>query len=465
MTLTLAPSRSKRLTVSSLVAHWRAPRISLLSLLLLALPATLQAQLPAGTTDASSSSQPQQQDPLRAQASAALDQRDYPTALKLLTTLAEKNPTDAHLLYDLAFTQESLDQTAAAADSYRRAIAADPKFFEPHLSLGLLLARQNQSKDAREELATAVTLTTADPLLRARAYRALARLDQHATPPNPAAASEELLAALKLSPETTDDILLSAELAEATNDLPTAEATYRRLLAADPTSSDALAALVHILLRQNKPAEAEALLTTALSQHPDDITLNAQLANVYAAQDKLAQAIPLVEKLHAAHPTDAALTRLLARLYSRNQQYLQSEPLYAALSAANPQDATLLDDRADALIHLHRPADAVPLLKKALSQPNGFQSKDEFGTAASHLAFAASEANDPTTTLQAIAIRDNMLPQSPASIFLAATAHDKLHHVKEATELYEKFLSVANEKFPDEEWKARHRLVTLAHMK
>ncbi len=78
--------------------------------------------------------------PLRVQANAALDQHDYPTALKLLTTLTTQNPTDAHLLYDLAFTQESL-RPPAAAETYRRAIIADPKFFKPHLALSLLLAR------------------------------------------------------------------------------------------------------------------------------------------------------------------------------------------------------------------------------------------------------------------------------------------------------------------------------------
>jgi hypothetical protein len=66
--------------------------------------------------------------------------------------------------------------------------------------------------------------------------------------------------------------------------------------------------------------------------------------------------------------------------------------------------------------------------------------------------------------LQALAIRDKLLPQSPSSLFLAAIAHDKLHHVKEARDMYKQFLSVANGKFPNEEWQARHRLITLEHM-
>ena len=136
------------------------------ALLLSAMPA--QAQLPAGTTDATQP-QSQKEDPLLTQANEALDKHDYPTALKLLTTLTEKNPKDAHLLYDLASTQDALAetpaQTATAEATYRRAIAADPKFFDPHLALGLLLARNGKLAPARAELVQATTLTTDNPLL------------------------------------------------------------------------------------------------------------------------------------------------------------------------------------------------------------------------------------------------------------------------------------------------------------
>jgi Flp pilus assembly protein TadD len=423
----------------------------------------LHAQLPAGTTDTTTPQAQSQaeQDPLRDQASALLDQRDFPAALKLLNTLAAKYPTDAHLLYDLGFTQESLDQTSNAAETYRRAAAADPKYFEPHLSLGLLLARSGQHDPARAELLTATTLTpSADPALKARAWRALARLDQASRPVD---AGNELLEAMKISPETPDDIILSGDLAEASNDLPAAEAAYRRLLSADPQNPAATSALVHLLEREKKSDQAEALLTAALAKNPDDPTLNAQLASLYDSQNQPEKAIPLIEKLHTASPSDPTLTRLLAHLYSSNSQFDKAAPLYATLTTAYPNDPTLVTDRADALIHLKQFAEAEAILKRTVAEPSAFPTKDDLGLAASHLAFAASSNEDPATTLQALAIRDKVLPQSPSSLFLAATAHDKLHQVKQARDLYKQFLSVANNKFPDEEWQARHRLVTLEH--
>lgn len=421
------------------------------------------AQLPAGTRDATAAPQ---QDPLRTQAADALAKQDYATAVKLLTTLADKNPKDAQVLYNLGLAQDALAETPAQAAeaeaTYRRAITAAPNLLEPHLALGLLLARSGKTSEAHTEMAAAAAVPNGDPSLRARAYRAMARIDQSS---NPSGASDELLAALKLSPETPDDILLTGELAAANNDPAAAEAAYRRLLTADPDNAQATAALVHLLLQQRKPDQAEPLLTAALAKHPDDPTLSSQLASLYESQNKPDKALPIVDKLHASHPQDAAITRLLARLYVRDQQYEKALPLYASLVAASPNDPTLLDDQADTLIRMKRSSEAEPLLQRAVANPQAFPTPEAFGVAASHLAFAATNNNDPATVLHALELRAKVLPPSPSTIFLAAAAHDKLHQVKEASDLYKQFLTVAKGQFPDEEWEARHRLIALEHMK
>ncbi len=433
---------------------------------LLFLGVALHAQLPPGTTDASSSSQTQAtqqaEDPLRTEAAQALEHQDFRGALKLLTTLADKYPTDARVLFDLASAQDALDQTTPAEQTYRRAIAADPAYLEPHLALGLLLARNNRPPEARSELQAATTLNTADPGLKARAFRALAHLDRTS---NPAEARDALLSAIRLTPETADDTLLSADLAQQAQDPASAEAAYRRLLARTPNDPAATSALAHLLLAQGKAAEAEPLLVAALSAHPDDPALSAQLATLYLHGNKPEQATALLDKLHAANPNNPAVTRLYARLLSQSGQYDRSEPLFAALSSQTPADPTLLDDHADDLIHLKRYAEAQQLLQHAVANPAAFPTREDLAAATSHLAFAASQNNDPSGTLRALDLRATILPQSPSSLFLAATAHDKLHHLKQASELYKQFLSVANGMFPDEEWEARHRLIALDHMK
>ncbi len=267
-----------------------------LSLLLAAIPACAQYNLPAGTktADEATSTAPDTTAPQRAAAEDALAKQDYATAQKLLTALTTQHPKDARALFDLGFAEDALDHTAAAETAYRQAIAVDPTQLEAHLGLGLLLARQNSDDAARNDFASAITLTPqADPAnQKAQAYRALAKLDQTSSP---ATALDALLNALKLSPETPDDTLLAAELAESNGDPAAAEAAYRKLLAASPGAIGPTTALAHLLTREQKLPEAEALLNAALKQNPNDPALNAQLASVYGAEGKPEHALPMLE--------------------------------------------------------------------------------------------------------------------------------------------------------------------------
>src|SRR5215469_14722513 len=170
----MAEARHHRIDLVTARPRLVAASLSLIFSTALFTARTTQAQLPAGTRDAAS--QPQQ-DPLRSQAAEALAKQDYATAAKLLSALAEKNPNDAQVLYNLGSAHDALDQTPAAEATYRRAITANPNLLEPHLALGLLLARTGHSSDAHTELAAAAAIPNGDPALRARAYRALARLD------------------------------------------------------------------------------------------------------------------------------------------------------------------------------------------------------------------------------------------------------------------------------------------------
>ncbi len=435
------------------------------------------------------------------QANDALAAADYPAALKILTALNAQTPNDPQVLYNLGFTLEALKTEPAATTAptdptpatitpeacYRAAIVADPNFPAARVALGLLLARtsapgQSHAAEARSELLAATTIPDAESALKARAFRALARLDLNgnglsgndskSSQPNPAAASNDLLAALKLTPEQPEDVLLSAQIAQAAGDLPEAERAYRRYLALPGHQADAqaTASLAHVLLAQHHPAEAEAILIPALAANPGNPSFTAQLAEAYLVsgdQAKIAEAAPLVEALHASIPTNSAITRMLARIYLETGHPDQADPLYASLldAQADHPDPTLLDDRAEVLLRLHRPAEAEKLLKQAVASPSAFPNPDAFADAATHLAFAAAEIDDPKITLQALALRARVQQPSPSSLFLEATANDDLHQTGKAVELYRQFLAVAKGSFPDQESQARQRLAELQHVK
>ena len=386
-------------------------------------------------------------------AEAAMAKSDWKTAETKLDLWLPQHPADARALFDAGYVADAQNRSADAESLYRRATAADPNSFEAHLSLGLLLARQGKDQDARPELTTATTLDAGDAgvATKARAWRALARIDQAS---DPTAASDDLLEALKISPETPADTLLAASLADQSGEYEAAEAAYRRVLAADAKSEPAQAGLAHVLIARKQYPEAETLLRAALDQAPDDPTLTAQLATVLAAQDK-AEALPLIQKLHDAHPKDLAITSMLAAVLADAGDYAGSDHYDTTLLAATPSDPALLIAHGQNLIHLLRYAEAFTAFNKATELAPGN------ADAWSGLAFSASRTSQPAVTLHALTMRSKLLPEVPSTYFLWATAYDNLHQRGQAANYYELFLNASAGKFPQQEWQARQRLKLL----
>ncbi len=391
-------------------------------------------------------------------AEAAIGKSDWKTAETKLDTWLAAHPQDARALFDAGYVADAQNRLEDAAGLYQRAVDANPKSFEARLSLGLLLARQGKLDEAHKELETATTLDPGDAgaALKARAWRALARIDEPGPgrPGDAQAASNELLEALKLTPETADDTLMAASLAESQGQYDAAESAYRRLLAKDPKSGPANAGLAHLLIAQKKYPEAETLLRTALEQSPDDPALTAQLATVLAAQDK-AEALPLLEKLHTEHPKNVAITHMLAEVLSQAGDFAGSDKLYQALLAATPEDPALLVAHGQNLVEQAKFAEALTVFTKA-TELDGAN-----GDAWSGMAFTASRLGQPNVTLHALTMRSKFLPEVPATYFLWATAYDTLHQKAAAATYYHHFLDAAAGKFPNQEWQARQRLKML----
>jgi tetratricopeptide (TPR) repeat protein len=427
--------------------------------------AAQQAPLPAGTHDPDepktptlSSAKPPVIAPELAAAEEKLESHDYDAARPRLLGYLQQHPADARALFDLGFVEDSTGQQDAAEQGYRKAIAADPKQFEAHAALGLLYAQTNRADKALPELEAASQLEPAshDEAAKAQVWRSLAQL-QLAT--DPAAARQSLLKALQLAPgrETPADLVLTGQIAEANDDSDDATIAYKRALAADPSSSGATSGLAHVLLKQKQPQQAEPLLRAAIARHPEDAGLTAQLATALAAEGNDAEAIATLEKLHQLQPANTDVTGMLADAYLRTGAAEKAVPLLAEAVQTAPSNAALLTDYGQSLIYTKQFAAAVPVLERAVAaNPHD---EDAFGG----LAFAHSQLHQDAEVLKDLSARQKIAPDTAETLFLWATSYDNLHQTKQAAEYYDRFLAAARGKYPNEEWQAKHRLVTLGH--
>ena len=387
------------------------------------------------------------------EAEASIVKSDWKAAEAKLTTWLAAHPVDARALFDAAYVADAQNRLNDALGLYRRAVAANPLSFEAHVELGLLLARQGKPAEARQELAAATQLDPgeAGTSAKAKAWRALAEIDRA---DDPAGASEDLLEALKLSPETEDDTLLAASLADQAGQAAAAETAYRRILAKNPKSAPANAGLAHLLIAHKQFPEAETFLRAALVQSPEDMALTTQLAAVLAAEDK-AEALPLFQKLHSTYPGNATITRMLAEVLADSGDAASSDKLFIGLLAASPADSDLLVAHGQNLIHLLKYAEAYATFDKVTQ----LDSTNADGW--SGLAFTASKTNRPSVTLHALVMRSKYLPEVSSTYFLWAEAYDALHDKASAAAYYHHFLDSSAGKDPELESQARQRLQLL----
>ena len=62
---------------------------------------------------------------------------------------------------------------------------------------------------------------------------------------------------------------------------------------------------------------------------------------------------------------------------------------------------------------------------------------------------------------KALEFRAKYLPENSGTYFLRATNLDHLQQVKPAAMMYRKYLDVSKGESPDNDWKAKHRLIAL----
>jgi Flp pilus assembly protein TadD len=399
-----------------------------------------------------------------AQAEDAIQKNDFAAAETLLKKAIDKDANNYQAWFDLGFVLNRVGRTEESIHAYRQSVAAKPDVFESNLNLGLMLVRAN-NPDGEQFLRTATGLKPTAHVEegQARAWIALAHLLENTKPED---ALQAYRKASELTPKDPEPHLSSGLLHERRKEFSDAEADYKQVLTLDPHTNDphnidpatteAAIGLTNIYMKSNRLGDAEPLLRKLAAERADDSGIHLQLGRVLEAEGKKDEAIAEFQTVAKLAPADSDAQRELADLYSSAGKNDLAETAYRALVAAQPKDP-----------ELHRGLGRALLLQKKFPE-----AEQEFLTTVRlnrdwpevyvDLAFAASENKNYDLTIRALNGRALLNSEMPAiCFFLRASAYDHLRDYKQAAVDYHHFLGVANGKYPDQEWQARHRLIAI----
>ncbi len=285
-----------------------------------------------------------------------------------------------------------------------------------------------------------------------RAWLSLAHVLEKQKPEEAAAAYRE---AAKLEPADPEPHVAAGQFFEKQNRFADAEHEYQQAVDLNPKSAEAMAGLVNLYSKAKRLPDAEKMLRRYLEVNPQNPTAHLQLARVLAARSDNGGARAEYEATVKLAPDDLQARRELAELDVAAGQYRTAAQEYQALVAGHPADAELHYALGNALLHARDfPGAQQTLLETVKLKP-------DMGPAYNDLAIAASENKQYDLAVHALDARAKYLPETPGTYFLRATSYDNLKAFKQAAENYRHFLEVAQGKFPDQEWQARHRLIAI----
>ena len=386
-------------------------------------------------------------------AEAAIEKKDYATAEPLLKNIVATVPNNYLAWFDLGFVYNAQGDAKQSIEAYRKSVAAKPDVFEANLNLGLMLAKAGQPESEKYlRAATALKPTAHVEESQARAWISLGHVLETSNPGEALAAYKKAAA---LQPSDPEPLLSAGAWLEKQNRLGEAERSYQAALALTPQSADAMTALVNVYMRGRRFPEAQDMLRKLVAVRPDDSAAQMQLGRVLAASGQKDDAIVQLKAASTLKPGDLDLRRDLADLYLETGKSQEAEAEYRTLVTSQPNDDQLHYALGQALLKQGKfPEAQQQFLQVIKIKPN-------FGAAYGELAVTANESKNYPMVIRALDERAKFLPEIPVGYFLRATAYDHLRDFKNASTNYHRFLEVADGKFPDQEWQAKHRLIAI----
>jgi tetratricopeptide (TPR) repeat protein len=370
-------------------------------------------------------------------------------------------------------------QYEAAAEAFRKVLAADPSDYGAHFNLALAYGFLGRDEDGIAEYRR--TLELKPGLYEAELNCGMLLLRR-----KDAGAEALLEAAAERKPEEFRPRYYLAEAEAQAGALDRAEASYRRAIELDPKSAAAESALGRLLAREGKLDDAAPHCRQAAALDPKYRGSMLELAGAYEKAHQPAQAAAIYRDFAG----DPAAQAHLGQLLLDGKQYAEAVPVLETAYAGEPSttNAVVL---AKAYVLSGAPAKAAPLLQKVVAADpanfdlrmmcgHAFEDARQFPAAAAQFTEAGKlkpdaiaawrelgdvlyMAGDLPGALEAFDHARQLGENTAGLAFMRAITLDKMHQLKPALEAYQQFLAMSKDKFPDQEFQARQRVRIIRH--
>jgi len=412
-----------------------------------------------------------QADP-QAEGMRALEAQQYPAAVEAFRRAVAADEKNFAARFHLALAQSLAGDDAAAIEEYHKTLELKPGLYEAELNLGIVLLNQKQASKEHAQNGSAVRsgnpcasgqIGGADGDLCAMEAVALLRAAAAAKPetfrPNYYYA-EALLAtsgweaalrqfdiALRLDPKSAAAHSGMARALGALGRVDEAETHFRQAEKLDPAYRDGLLELASLREKAKNYDAAIAIYQEFL----DQVGVRERLGQLYLETGRPAEAIPHLENAVKASPSSANLYAL-GTAYLRAKETQKAMAAFEQAIAAEPSNADLGLSYAGLLRDQKNFAAAAKQYWRITQLEPGSKA------AWTGLATMLLSLENYAQALAAFDRLEALGDPSPGIYFFRALAHDHGKQYQPALENYQRFLSLSQDKYPDEEFKARQRI-------
>ena len=293
-----------------------------------------------------------------------LRKRDYPAAVDVLRRLQDEQPgvSDAALM--LADALLGQGRTEEAQKTLEAVVAEAPEFVRARVRLAELFERAGRWADAAEQYGLAVKQAPQSGEIVRRQTGALLRAGR------PAAARDAIGPLTAGKSASAVDLYLLFQADRDLGDLAAAEATARRLIAAEPDGARGTHALAQVLDERRDYAAEIRLLEPAVARGRQGrlppgqlIVLLTQLGFAHQGQGSHDRAIETFDEIRTAAPTDPTGSVYLVQAYLVAGRTSEAVALAERAIKSFPGELRLAELVAEGYRRQGEPARAVALLE------------------------------------------------------------------------------------------------------